>query len=312
MRTLSLLLLFLAQSSVADVLDDYMALATGTFSTAAQAAADSRYDAVTWHIAEIWADRDPDARWLYSESWMDEAERPYLQRLSRISQNADGSLTAERFRLPDALQFTGAHTDVTRFDALSAEDLDPVDGCDAVLVRAGVDRFEGGTAGRQCPSSYKGASYALSHMTLYADGMVNWDRGFTDSGELAWGPAAGGYRFMRVTSDSTCAAPVRMLVFGEIQDRAAFIAYVRAIAESGLYERFGGYYEGITPALDVLEGDPPPTRGVVISRFPCLEAAQAFWGSDEYAEIKPLRAGIAEFEVLVLPTPPLPEWLGAD
>ncbi len=60
------------------------------------------------------------------------------------------------------------------------------------------------------------------------------------------------------------------------------------------------------------EGKPPPTRGVVISRFPCLEAAERFWYSDEYAEILPLREGIAEFEVIVLPAPPLPAWVGND
>jgi uncharacterized protein (DUF1330 family) len=305
---LSYCLLLLAQFTQADVLDDYMALATGSFSTAAQAATDSRYDAVTWHVAEIWADRDANARWLYSESWLDDAKRPYMQRLSRISANADGSLRAERFRVPDASRFTGAHADVTRFKVLGRDDLDPVSGCDAILVRAGADRFEGGTVGKQCQNAYNGASYALSHTTLHADGMTNWDRGFTASGELAWGPASGGYRFLRVTAGKTCAQPVRMLVFGEIRDRQAFFAYVSALAEAGLYEEYGGYYEGITPALDVFEGDPPPTRGVVISRFPCLEAAQAFWQSEEYAAIKPLRAGIAEFEVLVLPAPPLPAW----
>jgi uncharacterized protein (DUF1330 family) len=47
---------------------------------------------------------------------------------------------------------------------------------------------------------------------------------------------------------------------------------------------------------------------VVIARFPCLQAAQSFWHSDEYAKIRPLRAGISRFEVLVLPAPPLPAW----
>jgi len=57
----------------------------------------------------------------------------------------------------------------------------------------------------------------------------------------------------------------------------------------------------------VFEGSPPPGRGVIIARFPCLEAAQRFWRSDEYAEIRKLRAGIADFEVLVLPVPQLPK-----
>ncbi len=310
MRILGICLLLLAHICRADVLDDYMVLATGSFSTAAQAATDSRYDAVTWHVAEIWGDRDADARWLYSESWMDDAEQPYMQRISRVTAADDGSLRAERFRLANAARFTGAYAEVSRFDELLEDQLEPVAGCDAVLVRAGTDRFEGGTIGKDCGSKYKGASYALSHTTLHADGMSNWDRGFTASGELAWGPAHGGYRFLRISDEAPCARPVRMLVFGEISDRGKFFAYVKALADAGLYEQHGGYYEGITPALDVFEGDPPATRGVVISRFPCLEAAQAFWQSDEYEAIKPLREGIAEFEVLVLPSPPRPAWLG--
>ena len=46
---------------------------------------------------------------------------------------------------------------------------------------------------------------------------------------------------------------------------------------------------------------------MVIVHFPCLDAARRFWRSDEYAEIRKLREGIAEFEVLVLPVPQLPK-----
>jgi uncharacterized protein (DUF1330 family) len=63
----------------------------------------------------------------------------------------------------------------------------------------------------------------------------------------------------------------------------------------------------MSPALEVFEGAPPPGRGVIIARFPCLEAAQHFWRSEEYREIVKLREGIAEFEVLVLPVPPVPK-----
>jgi uncharacterized protein (DUF1330 family) len=71
--------------------------------------------------------------------------------------------------------------------------------------------------------------------------------------------------------------------------------------------RFDGYYEALTPALEVFEGTPPGSRGVVIVHFPCLDAARRFWRSDEYAGIRKLREGIADFEVLVLPVPQLPK-----
>lgn len=296
--------------AAADTLDEYVAYRSGVFSSAAQAAADSRYDAVTWHIAEIWTDRDPEGRWLYTESRIDGSDAPYLQRLSRVSLLPDGSLRSERYRLPDADRYVGAYDDVGRFEDLDTERLTRLEGCDGIVVRAGRGRFEGGTVGKRCANDYKGASYAVSHSTTEDGRLVNWDRGFDANGELVWGPPAGGYRFERLDGAERCNEPVRMLVYGDIHDRGKFIAYVRAIAASGLYEKTGGYYEGITPPLAVFEGEPPPTRGVVISRFPCLEAAKQFWHSDEYAEILPLREGVAEFEVIVLPAPPLPAWAG--
>lgn len=308
MRALYLLVLAAAQASAASTLDDYVRLATGSFTSAAQAAMDSRYDEVTWHIAEIWAG-EANGRWLYTESWMAGADAPYMQRISRIEARADGTLLARRYLIPDAARFVGAWQSPADFSALEPDALTELAGCEAVLVRAGQERFEGGTRGNTCRNQYKGASYAISQGVISADEMVNWDRGFSAQGELVWGPAAGGYRFRRVDEKDACTRPVRMLVYGSIDDRKRLGVYGRAIAESGLYRDNGGYYEAVTPPLEVFEGKPPASRGVIIARFPCLAAAQRFWYSDVYQnEIRPLRDGIAEFEVIVLPVPPLPEW----
>lgn len=296
-----------AAAAQGDVLDDYLRLQVGSFTSEVQAKQDARYDAVTWHIAEIWSDDDPQERWLYTESWMPDAPAPYMQRISRLRQEADGTISARRYTLPEAPRYVGAWREPSRFAALKPAQLAELHGCTASITRAGAGRFEGSTSGARCRNSYKGASYAISQSVLSTEEMVNWDRGFDAAGNLVWGPAAGGYRFRRADQTGACVQPVRMLVFGEIRDRKAFGGYVRAIADAGLYARTGGHYEAMTPALEVFEGSPPPERGVVIARFPCLEAARQFWHSPEYAEIRKLRAGIAEFEVLVLPVPPIPE-----
>jgi uncharacterized protein (DUF1330 family) len=288
-------------------LDEYVRLQVGNFTSEAQARQDLRYEAVTWHIAEIWPGRRDDERWLYTESWMPDAPAPYMQRISRLRAEPDGTIAARRYTLPEAARFVGGWRDPSVFDALKPDDLSELTGCDAVITRAGAGRFEGGTLGNRCRNSYKGASYAISQSVLTAEEMNNWDRGFSEGGELVWGPVAGGYRFRRVGETGACLKPVRMLVYGEIKDRKAFGAYVRAIHESGLYPKNGGYYEAMSPAIEVFEGSPPPGRGVIIARFPCLEAAQRFWRSEEYREIVKLREGIAEFEVLVLPVPPVPK-----
>lgn len=98
--------------------------------------------------------------------------------------------------------------------------------------------------------------------------------------------------------------PVLMIVSGPTIDRARMIAYAKAIADSGMYQKLGGYYlNGPTP-LDVLEGEPPKGYTNLIVRFPCLANARAFWHSREYQEkIKPLRLNpsAGDYVVVVYP-----------
>jgi uncharacterized protein (DUF1330 family) len=289
------------------ILEEFLRLQLGSFTSAAQARQDARYDEVTWHIAEIPREAPAGERWIYTESWMKDAPAPYMQRVSRLRAEPDGTILARRYTLPEAVRFVGAWRDPGILAGLPAESLVELAGCDAVITRAGAGRFEGGTVGNRCRNGYKGATYAISQSVLTAGEMTNWDRGFDSSGALVWGPAAGGYRFRRLDETGACVQPVRMLVYGEIHDRKAFGAYVQALAQSGLYAQHGGHYEAMTPALEVFEGSPPAGRGVIIARFPCLEAAQRFWRSDEYARIRKLREGVADFEVLVLPVPPTPK-----
>ena len=235
----------------AGVLEDYVGLQVGSFSSEAQAKQDARYDAITWHVAEIWADDDPAERWLYTESWMAQAPAPYMQRVTRLRVGADGTISARRYTMPEAARFVGAWQDSAALAALERGELTELTGCDIVIVRAGSGRFEGSTTGSGCRNTYKGASYAISQSALTSDEMVNWDRGFNAAGELVWGPAAGGYRFRRVGEAGACVQPVRMLVFGQIRNRKAFGNYlaraqgVRALPEirrllRGLHSRVGG------------------------------------------------------------------------
>jgi hypothetical protein len=310
MRKIAFIILFLpgVPTFASEALDEYFDLRTGSFSSAAQADQDARYETALWHIAEIWPAEPSVTRWIYTESWMQQAEAPYMQRVSGLTEQPDGTILARRYRFPSLERFVDAWREPERFADLDPRDLEEVQGCATTITRAGIGRFEGSTFGNSCLNTYKGASYAVSRSVVERDQMTNWDRGFRVDGKLVWGPAAGGYRFHRVGAENACSKPVRMLVYGEIEDRAAFGAYGRALMESGLYPRANAYYEAVTPPLEVFEGEPPPERGVIIARFPCIEAAREFWYSDTYAGIRPLREGIASFEVLVLPAPPIPPY----
>lgn len=87
-----------------------------------------------------------------------------------------------------------------------------------------------------------------------------------------------------------CDKPVYMVVAGPTHDRARMQAYAKAIFDSGLYQRLGGYYINAPVPVATFEGDAPPNQATLIVRFPCLANARAFWFSKTYQEkIKPLR-----------------------
>lgn len=91
-------------------------------------------------------------------------------------------------------------------------------------------------------------------------------------------------------SQSTCDAPVYMVVEGRTLDRDRMIAYARAIAASEIYQKLGGYYVTVPRPLAVFEGEVPPDYVNLTVRFPCIENARAFWYSRVYQEeILPLR-----------------------
>jgi uncharacterized protein (DUF1330 family) len=107
---------------------------------------------------------------------------------------------------------------------------------------------------------------------------------------------------------TACNAPVLMVVSGPTHDRARMLAYGKAIADSGLYQKLGGYYVNLAFPQEIFEGSAPKGYVNLIVRFPCLAHARAFWFSDEYQNrIKPLRLNpsAGDYVVTVYPEAPL-------
>ena len=96
--------------------------------------------------------------------------------------------------------------------------------------------------------------------------------------------------------------PAYMIVTAAIHDREAFLGgYGRAAAE--LIERFGGRYLLRGPGAECLEGDFGDGASMVVSKWPDRAAAKGFWNSPEYAEVKKLREGLADVQVLLIDGP---------
>lgn len=98
--------------------------------------------------------------------------------------------------------------------------------------------------------------------------------------------------------------PALMLIEADITDMDRFREYTVAIIP--IVQRFGGRYVVMRGAREDLEGDWGDTR-IVISEWPSMDAARAFWNSPEYRRAVKLREGTGTFRVTLLETAPPPE-----
>ena len=90
-----------------------------------------------------------------------------------------------------------------------------------------------------------------------------------------------------------------MVILAEISDPDSFKEYVVRAAE--LVHKFGGEY--VTRgrgASQCMEGDWPDETRLVISKWPSMAQARAFWNSAQYHEIRKLRQGCATVRVRLI------------
>ena len=85
-----------------------------------------------------------------------------------------------------------------------------------------------------------------------------------------------------------------MIIRADITDPEQFIKYAKRAP--ALIEEYGGRYRCMRGQVEQLEGN-PDNRKIVVSEWPSMEAAQSFWHSDDYAELKQVRNGAAEIDV---------------
>lgn len=170
----------------------------GDWSSAAQAAQDPKFRDISIHIRPIWIDRT-DGMWLYVEQAMaSAADKPYRQRVYQVVDGAAGGTDSRVYEIPgDPLRYAGAWRQAHPLDDIEPSLLQPREGCTVTLTRGTDGSFAGGTAKGECATDYQGATYTMSDVTLSADELRTWDRGYDAAGAQVWGSTAGPYLFRR-------------------------------------------------------------------------------------------------------------------
>lgn len=96
--------------------------------------------------------------------------------------------------------------------------------------------------------------------------------------------------------------PAYMIVTAVIHEREKFISGYGAAA-GALIGKFGGEYLLRGMGAELLEGEFGSEASMVISKWPDKAAAKAFWNSPEYAEVRKLREGLADVQVMLIDGP---------
>jgi glycosidase len=168
---------------------------TGSFSSLAQARADSDYLDIRLEVVPIWTGRK-DGPWLYVEQALAaRRHRPYRQRVYHLVDRGDGTMMSEVYSLEDPLRFAGDWKQDEPLAGLSPDSIGVREGCAVLLRRTSAGTFEGSTMERECGSELRGAVYATSEVTVTLDRLTSWDRGFDAEGNQVWGAAKGPYIF---------------------------------------------------------------------------------------------------------------------
>lgn len=177
-------------------LKELFMLMQGSFNSENQSKKDSTFYNISLHMYPIWKDQ---GNYLYVEQALNSMQdRPYRQRIYRVSRLNDSIFSSAIFTLPNEISWVGKWKTPDTFNSLKPEDLIERKGCDVLLKRVEKNHFKGATAMYTCSSSLRGASYATSEVEIKNNTIVSWDRGFDAEGNHVWGATQGGYIFEKV------------------------------------------------------------------------------------------------------------------
>jgi len=103
------------------------------------------------------------------------------------------------------------------------------------------------------------------------------------------------------SKDIACAKPIYFLVLSDVKDATKLAAYRQKLTDTAIQYSYGAIDVTLGSPVEDLEGSWPKTLGAKLTRWPCVEAFDAFYNSTRYqTEIKPVRHGAAEFTAVLI------------
>ena len=169
----------------------------GSFNSLEQSEVDTNFFNIHLEMVPVWEEQT-DAIYLYVEqaaSWA--LDKPYRQRVYRLSRDEQGVLKSAVCLIDNPLQFAGGWQLDQPLGTLTPDSITVKEGC-AIKLEARDNAFVGGTVSEGCLSQLRGASYAISKVSIEKMVLTSWDRGFDSTGTQVWGAVTGPYIFKKI------------------------------------------------------------------------------------------------------------------
>ena len=179
-----------------DAVMELKALLVGHYDSSGQAAEDRDYYDILLTMCPVELPELGTEVLYVEQTAADTPDEPYRQRLYVLEPGATETQAVSRiYEMSGARQIIGTCDSPGEF-SLDLDRIFELEGCEVVLDHTG-EGFAGGTVDDNCATDWNGADYATSEITLDAELLVSWDRGWSADGEYVWGATAGGYQFVR-------------------------------------------------------------------------------------------------------------------
>ncbi len=178
-------------------LENLYAMMSGEFSSKEQSERDTTFFNINLVMHPIW-ENDSETKWLYVEQAVTEyIDRPYRQRVYKLSDQGDGTFESKVYELPGPERFVHAWDDPSLFEKITPDSLVVRDGCAVYLSKDENGCYTGSTRDKECLSSLRGATYATSIVTLCEGQITSWDQGWNAEDVQVWGAEKEGYVFKK-------------------------------------------------------------------------------------------------------------------
>lgn len=170
----------------------------GSYSSKKQHEVNEEYAHVVMQIVRLpQLNANNAALWFYiQQSMIQDTLSPYFQRVLLVQQVEEGMIEFQVFEIKEGSTKYRIASNLELLSMLSIKDLKRKNGCE-LYFQASDDGFIGGTHGTACRSKENSQMWIKSDITIRADGIRIWDRGFDATHTMVWGTDDGGYVFLK-------------------------------------------------------------------------------------------------------------------